>query len=182
MKIYTKTGDLGTTSLIGGKRVPKYHKRIEAYGTVDELISYVGLIRDLINENKLKENLLFIQDRLMICASIIATDCEGCNIKLPVLTEKDVEFLEKEIDKMESKLEPLKSFILPGGNSISSYVHIARTICRRAERNTLLLNKNHKVEATVIRFLNRLSDFLFVFARYILKQNGVTETKWNPKH
>jgi len=180
MKIYTKTGDTGTTSLIGGKRVPKYHDRIVAYGTVDELISYVGLIRDLINENKLKENLLFIQDRLMTCASIIATDCEGCNIILPVLNEKDVEFLEKEIDKMESQLEPLKSFVLPGGNIASSYVHIARTICRRSERNTLLLNKEHKVESIVIRFLNRLSDFLFVFARYILKQNGGTETNWTP--
>ncbi len=182
MKIYTKTGDAGTTSLIGGKRVPKYNERIEAYGTVDELISYFGLIRDIISDNALKENLLFIQDRLMTCAAIIATDCDGCNIKLPVLNESDVEFLEKEIDKMENQLEPLKSFILPGGNSISSYVHIARTVCRRAERNTIHLSQNFKVNIMVIQFLNRLSDYLFVLARYIIKINGGTETNWNPKY
>lgn len=181
MKIYTKTGDTGTTSLIGGKRVPKFNERIEAYGTVDELISYLGLVRDLLNENKLKENLLFIQDRLMICASIIATDCEDCKTKLPILNESDVKFLEIEIDKMESQLEPLKSFILPGGNAISSYIHIARTICRRAERNTLFLRKNYKVDTLVVQFLNRLSDFLFVFARYILKSNNGVETSWVPK-
>ncbi len=180
MKIYTKTGDTGTTSLIGGKRVPKFHDRIEAYGTIDELICYIGLIRDNNNDNKIKNNLLFIQDRLMTCASIIATDCEGCNVKIPLLKDTDVEFLEKEIDSLESQLEPLKSFVLPGGNPISSYCQIARTICRRAERKTLFLSQNYKVDALVIRFLNRLSDFLFVFARYTLKVNGGEETNWMP--
>lgn len=180
MKIYTKTGDKGTTSLIGGKRVPKYHKRIEAYGTVDELISYLGLIRDKLNDNHLKQNLLFVQDRLMICASIIATDCENCNKKLPVITEKDVEYLENEIDIMEAQLKPLKSFVLPGGNFVSSYVHIARTICRRAERSILLLNKKDKIDSIVIRYFNRLSDFLFVLARFVLYINGGEEIYWIP--
>ncbi len=182
MKIYTKTGDTGTTSLIGGKRVQKFHERIEAYGTVDELISHVGLLRDQITENNLKEKLLFIQDRLMTCATILATDCEGCNLKLPVLTDSDIEKLETEIDEMEKQLEPLHSFILPGGHPISSQAHICRTICRRAERHALALSQNYKVDELVIKFLNRLSDYLFVTARYISKLHNVSEVPWNPKY
>jgi cob(I)alamin adenosyltransferase len=182
MKIYTKTGDTGTTSLIGGKRVQKFHERIEAYGTVDELISHVGLLRDQIANNNLKEKLLFIQDRLMTCATILATDCEGCNLKLPVLTDSDIEKLETEIDEMEKQLEPLHSFILPGGHPISSQAHICRTICRRAERHALALSQNYKVDELVIKFLNRLSDYLFVTARFISKLHNVTEIPWNPKY
>lgn len=181
MKIYTKTGDTGTTSLIGGKRVQKFHERIEAYGTVDELISHVGLLRDQIIDNNLKEKLLFIQDRLMTCATILATDCEGCNLKLPVLTDSDIERLETEIDEMEKQLDPLHSFILPGGHPISSQAHICRTICRRAERHALALSQNYKVDELVIKFLNRLSDYLFVTARYISKLHNVTDINWNPK-
>jgi len=181
MKIYTKTGDTGTTSLIGGKRVPKYHARIEAYGTVDELISYVGLIRDTVDNEQIKNNLLFIQDKLMVCATVIATDCENCKLKLPEIINSDIEFLEKEIDAMGNKITTLKSFVLPGGNYISSYVHIARTICRRAERKTLFLSNSYKINELVIKFLNRLSDYLFVLARYILMLNNGTETYWVSK-
>jgi cob(I)alamin adenosyltransferase len=182
MKIYTKTGDTGTTSLIGGKRVPKFHERIEAYGTVDELISHIGLLRDQISDSDIKEKLLFIQDRLMTCATIIATDCEGCNLKLPVIMESDIEKLELEIDEMEKQLEPLHSFILPGGHPIVSQAHICRTVCRRAERNTLALSQNFKVDSLAIKFLNRLSDYLFVLARHISKLQNVKDISWNPKY
>ena len=182
MKIYTKTGDKGTTSLIGGKRVPKFHERIEAYGTIDELISHIGLLRDLVTNKGLKENLLFVQDRLMTCATILATDCEGCNLKLPIILESDIEILEKEIDSMENQLEPLKSFILPGGHPVVSQAHICRTVCRRAERLSLALSQDYKVDPLVLKFLNRLSDYLFVCARYISKMHNAIETPWTPKY
>lgn len=182
MKIYTKTGDSGTTSLIGGKRVPKFHERIEAYGTVDELISHLGLLRDQITEIKQKKNILIIQDRLMTCATILATDCEGCNLKLPILLETDIEFLEKEIDDMEKHLEPLKSFILPGGHPFVSQAHVCRTVCRRAERHSLALSQNYKVDRFVLKYLNRLSDYLFVTARYLSKLSGSEEIPWIPRY
>ena len=173
MKIYTKTGDSGITSLIGGKRVPKFHERIEAYGTVDELICHVALLHDLIQNPAISKSLTFIMDRLMICASILATDCEGDNIKPPKFSKNDIEILEKEIDEMEKQLEPLKSFILPGGHPTVSQCHIARAICRRAERKALVLSQNYKVDDLVLKFLNRLPDYLFVLARYIAKLNQV---------
>jgi cob(I)alamin adenosyltransferase len=182
MKIYTKTGDSGNTSLIGGKRVPKFHERIEAYGTVDELISHVGLLRDQLSNENLKEILIFVQDRLMTCATILATDCEGCNLKLPILNNSDIEKLEKEIDEMEKDLEPLHSFILPGGHPVVSQAHICRTVCRRAERHALALSQNFKVDELVIKFLNRLSDYLFVTARYISKSQSAKEIPWSPKY
>lgn len=182
MKIYTKTGDKGTTSLIGGKRVPKFHERIEAYGTVDELISHIGLLRDMVSIDEIKEKFLFIQDRLMTCATILATDCEGCNLKLPIILESDIEKLEKEIDEMENQLEPLKSFILPGGHPIVSHAHICRTICRRAERLSLALSKDFKVDPLVLKFLNRLSDYFFVVARYLSKTQNAKEIPWTPKY
>lgn len=182
MKIYTKTGDSGTTSLIGGKRVPKFHERIEAYGTVDELICHIALVRDLIQHATISEKLIFIQDRLMTCAAILATDCEDCNIKLPKFSEKDIEIIEKEIDEMEKQLEPLKSFILPGGHPTVSQCHIARTICRRAERKALALSQNYKVDDFVLKFLNRLSDYLFVLARFISKLNKANEIPWYPNY
>lgn len=182
MKIYTKTGDSGTTSLIGGKRVPKFHERIEAYGTVDELISHIGLLRDQISDNEFKEKLLFIQDRLMICATILATDCEDCNLKLPVLTESDIEKLETEIDNMEKHLEPLNTFILPGGHPMVSQAHICRTVCRRAERNALFLSQKFKVDMLVLKFLNRLSDYFFVTARLISKWYNSREIPWISKY
>ena len=182
MKIYTKTGDTGKTSLIGGKRVPKFHERIEAYGTVDELVSHIGLLRDQVNDSNLKDILLFTQDKLMTCATILATDCEGCDLKLPVITDSDIEKIEKEIDEMEKQLVPLHSFVLPGGNPIASQAHICRTVCRRAERHALALSQNFKVDEMVIKFLNRLSDYLFVTARYILKLQNVKEIPWTPKY
>lgn len=182
MKIYTKTGDSGTTSLIGGKRVPKFHERIEAYGTVDELISQMGLLHDQVTEINIKEKLLFIQDRLMICATVLATDCENCDLKLPVLAESDVEKLEMEIDQIEEQLEPISSFILSGGNPIVSQAHICRTVCRRAERHALALSQNFKVDALVLKFLNRLSDYLFVTARLLSKLHNTKEILWNPKY
>jgi cob(I)alamin adenosyltransferase len=181
MKIYTKTGDKGETSLIGGTRVPKYHDRIEAYGTVDELISYIGLIRDQkINEHTIKV-LIEIQDRLMTCASILATDCEDCKVKIPEIFEHDIEYLEKEIDEMEKDLPPLKTFILPGGHQTVSFCHIARNVCRRAERLSIKVQDQFKNSEKVIQYLNRLSDFLFVLARKLSTDLYAKETPWHPR-
>ncbi len=181
MKIYTKTGDKGETSLIGGTRVPKYHDRIEAYGTVDELISYIGLIRDQkVDEHTIKV-LIEIQDQLMTCASILATDCENCKVKIPELFESDIEYLEKEIDEMEKELPPLKSFILPGGHTTVSFCHIARNVCRRAERLSIKVQDQLKNSEKVIQYINRLSDFLFVLARKLSTDLYAKETPWNPR-
>lgn len=181
MKIYTKTGDKGETSLIGGTRVPKYHDRIEAYGTIDELISYIGLIRDQEINEHYKSVLIQIQDRLMTCASIIATDCENCKVKIPELFNTDIEALEKEIDVMETKLKPLTSFVLPGGHTTVSYCHIARNVCRRAERNSLKVKDQFKNSEKVIQYLNRLSDYLFVLSRKLSVDLGAQETPWKPR-
>lgn len=181
MKIYTKTGDKGETSLIGGTRVPKYHGRIEAYGTIDELISYIGLIRDHNIDKHIQTILIEIQDRLMTCASIVATDCENCKVKIPELYDVDIELLEKEIDEMENNLEPLKSFILPGGHPVVSFCHIARNVCRRAERNSLKVQKQFKNSDKVIQYLNRLSDYLFVLSRKLSVDLGAQEIPWKPR-
>ena len=181
MKIYTKTGDKGTTSLIGGKRVPKYNLRIEAYGTVDELISYIGLIRDQEIDPKIKTSLLEIQDKLMVVASILATDCEDCELKLPELKEKDIAFLEQEIDAMESELQPLRSFIYTGGHTTVSFCHVARTVCRRAERVTLQLSEKFLVPDDVLKYINRLSDYLFVLSRKLGKDLNINEIPWQPQ-
>lgn len=181
MKIYTKTGDKGETSLIGGTRVPKYHDRIEAYGTVDELISYIGLIRDQKIDDHAISELIEIQDRLMTCASILATDCDNCNIKIPEIYDQDIEALEKEIDNMEKDLPPLRSFILPGGHPIVSYCHIARNICRRAERISIKVQDQFKYSEKVIQYLNRLSDYLFVLSRKLSIDLFAKETAWKPR-
>lgn len=181
MKIYTKTGDKGTTSLIGGKRVPKYNIRIEAYGTVDELISYIGLLRDQNIDTRLQTNLLEIQDKLMVAAAILATDCDDCQIKLPELKEKDITFLEKEIDAMEQELPPLRSFVFTGGHTTVSFCHIARTVCRRAERISIELSEKLHVPEEVLKYLNRLSDYLFVLARKLGKDLNIKEIPWQPQ-
>jgi len=181
MKIYTKTGDKGETSLIGGTRVPKYHDRIEAYGTVDELISYIGLIRDQKIDEHIINILIEIQDRLMTCASILATDCEDCKVKIPELNVSDIELLEKEIDKMEQNLPPLSSFILPGGHTTVSYCHIARNVCRRAERNSIKVQNQFKHSEKVIQYLNRLSDYLFVLSRKLSIDLFAKEIPWKPR-
>lgn len=181
MKIYTKGGDKGTTSLIGGRRVPKYHSKIEAYGTIDELISYIGLLRDYYENDHYREVLIEIQDKLMICSSLLASDCNGCEDELPKLSEQDIETLETEIDTMENTLPHLKSFILPGGNPVVSTCHIARTVCRRAERITIRVAEEYKVDELVIKYLNRLSDFFFVLSRLISRDLKAEEIPWKPK-
>jgi len=178
-KIYTKTGDKGETSLIGGTRVPKYHDRIEAYGTVDELNSYIGLIRDQLVNNHYKEVLLEIQDRLFTAESLLAADKDTKN--LPQLKEEDILFLEKEIDEMNTQLPELHSFILPGGDVIVSHCHIARCICRRTERIIIRLATNYQVEEIIIKYINRLSDYLFVLARKLAKDLNVTESLWKAR-
>ncbi|MBT6438647.1 MAG: cob(I)yrinic acid a,c-diamide adenosyltransferase [Flavobacteriales bacterium] len=181
MKVYTKTGDAGKTSLIGGTRVFKNHIRIEAYGTVDELNSYIGLIRDQQVDNRMKATLLEIQDRLFTIGSSLASDPEKSKMKIPDLLEIDVEFLEKEIDFMNDLLPEMKSFVLPGGHQAVSFCHIARCVCRRAERISIELNQNEFVAKPVIKYLNRLSDYLFVAARQLTEQLKVEETPWKPR-
>lgn len=181
-KIYTKTGDKGQTSLIGGTRVPKYHPRIEAYGTVDELKSYIGLIRDQEIANEIKKLLIEIQDRLFTIESQLAHDPDTqLSRPLPLIHEEDVVKLEKAIDGMNEELPELSSFILPGGHVIVSHCHVARCICRRAERLSIRLSELHPVEDMNIKYLNRLSDYLFVLARKLGKDLNAPETPWKPK-
>ncbi len=179
-KIYTKTGDKGRTALIGGTRVPKYDIRIEAYGTVDELNSYVGLIRDQNIDNRSKELLLEIQNRLFTLESSLAQDEKPVARALPVLLAEDVELLEKEIDKMNEQLPDLTAFILPGGHPTVSYCHIARTVCRRAERLVIRMNEELPTDALNIQYLNRLSDYFFVLARKFSHDLGIPESPWKP--
>ncbi len=180
-KIYTKTGDKGTTALIGGTRVPKYDLRIEAYGTVDELNAYIGLLRDLDIDPHSKAILLEIQDRLFTMESSLAKDDKPAVRPLPVLHSEDVELLEKEMDKMNETLPELTAFILPGGHITVSTCHIARTVCRRAERLTLHMNETYPVDPVNIQYLNRLSDYLFVLARKFSQDFHVTESIWKPR-
>tara|TARA_R110000868_G_scaffold178900_4_gene418785 strand:+ start:523 stop:1071 length:549 start_codon:yes stop_codon:yes gene_type:complete len=181
MKIYTKKGDKGQTSLIGGRRVSKHHLRIEAYGTVDELNSYIGLIRDQDIDETSKNTLIEIQDRLFTIGSQLAAESENSKMKLPDLYENDIVFLENEIDRMDENLETMKSFILPGGHPTVSYTHITRCVCRRAERICVHLANESPVNEKVIRYLNRLSDFLFTLSRKLTKDLGATETPWVAK-
>jgi len=179
-KIYTKGGDKGQTSLLGGTRVPKYHEKIEAYGTVDELVSFLGLIRDQDIDEHYKSLLIQIQQTLFTAEAHLASDSIENTANLPELSEKDIEMLEKEIDEMNKSLPELRSFILPGGNTIVSYCHISRTICRRAERLVIKLSENYDVNDLIIKFLNRLSDYLFVLARKLLLELNGIETSWAP--
>ena len=181
MKIYTKTGDKGQTSLIGGTRVPKHHIRIEAYGTVDELNSHIGLIRDQqINEHH-KTILNEIQDRLFTIGASLASDPEKSKMKIPDLKEEDITLLENEIDKMNEALPEMRSFVLPGGHTTVSFCHIARCVCRRAERNTIHLTENEFVADLVIKYLNRLSDYLFVLSRKLTQDLNAPEIPWKPR-
>lgn len=178
-KIYTKTGDKGVTSLIGGERVPKYDGRIEAYGTVDELNSWIGLLRDQEIEKPVKEMLLEIQNNLFTLESQLAKGQGWEKTELPDLTNKDIEKLENEIDEMEKSLPQLSSFILPGGHPVVSYCHLARTVCRRAERLTIKTAENFRVDLLNIKYLNRLSDFLFVLSRKLSNDLNAEEIHWN---
>jgi len=188
MKVYTKTGDTGTTALFGGTRVPKDHARIESYGTVDELNSYVGLIRDQEINQHFKDILIEIQDRLFTVGAILATPPEKEVLKngqkrlqnLGII-ESDIELLEKEIDSMEDSLPQMTHFVLPGGHTTVSYCHIARCVCRRAERLAVHLSHNEPVANIAIKYLNRLSDYLFVLARKLSKELNADEVKWIPR-
>ena len=183
MKIYTKTGDKGTTSLIGGTKVPKSHLRIEAYGTVDELNSYIGLCKDLLSDVHGKKTLQEVQDRLFTIGSSLACDpVKEPKMKIPDLKEADIELLEKEMDTMNDLLPDMKNFILPGGHSTLSHLHIARCICRRAERCCVRLKlESGEAEETIIKYLNRLSDYLFVLSRYTGHQMNIEEIPWKAR-
>lgn len=183
IKIYTKTGDLGKTSLIGGTKVPKSHIRIESYGTVDELNSYVGLVNDHISDTHTKTILKEIQDRLFTIGSSLACDPEKEPLmKIPDLKESDINLLEREIDKMNESLPEMKNFILPGGHVAVSTTHIARCVCRRAERICVSMLENEMfVELLVIKYLNRLSDYLFVLARYAAHLLNIKEIAWKAR-
>lgn len=181
MKIYTKKGDSGTTGLIGGTRLPKHHIRIESYGTVDELNSYTGLLRDLIPDKSMVEVLLEIQDRLFTIGSHLAADPVKSKMQLPQLFESDITFLEKQIDAMDALLEPMKFFVLPGGHPTVSHCHIARCVCRRAERLITHLSENETVNPLIGAYMNRLSDFLFMLSRKLTADLGAVETPWKPR-
>jgi cob(I)alamin adenosyltransferase len=181
MKIYTKTGDDGTTSLFGGKRVSKSDLRIDTYGTVDELNSWIGVLRDQSINNSRQEILVEIQDRLFTLGSILATEPGNTKVKIPSLLESDIDFLEKLMDEMDSKLEPMRSFVLPGGHQSISFGHVARTVCRRAERLTIALGKIDPIDGMVIKYLNRLSDYLFVLCRMMSQELMAEETPWKPR-
>jgi cob(I)alamin adenosyltransferase len=177
-KIYTKKGDKGETSLIGGSRVPKSDQRIEAYGTLDELNSFVGLIRDFSVDQEQKDTIGSIQSHIFIAESIYAADSEATLVNLPKLAENDIELLEYEIDRMNEQLPVLKNFIIPGGHPVVSYCHIARTVCRRAERLLVRIDSKDHDHELVIKYVNRLSDYLFVLARFVGRELGIGEQIW----
>lgn len=188
MKIYTKTGDKGTTSLFGGTRVPKHHIRIESYGTLDELNSHIGLIRDQEIDSHSKKTLIHIQENLFTLGAILATDPDKAVLKsgkerlnIPKIDHKDIEELEIEMDKMNESLPDMTHFILPGGHPTVSFCHIARCVCRRAERLAVALNEIEPIDENALIYLNRLSDFLFVLARKLSKDLQAEEIKWIPK-
>ena len=179
-KIYTRTGDQGETSLFGGKRLPKNHLRIDAYGTVDELNSHIGLVRDSVTMGEIRDLLKEVQDRLFTIGSNLASDPDK-PLAVPDVKEADIEILEKEMDRMNDELPELKNFILPGGHPTVSFCHIARCVCRRAERLAVALSQEESVNEIIIRYLNRLSDYLFVLARYLARQLDVEEVTWTAR-
>jgi cob(I)alamin adenosyltransferase len=181
MKVYTKTGDDGTTGLFGGARIPKHHIRIESYGTVDELNSYIGLLRYRDIDPTSQEVLAEIQDRLLTIGSVLASDPSKENLKTPDVQESDIAVLEIEIDRMNESLPEMRSFVLPGGNDTVGFCHIARCVCRRAERLAVLLNEKEPISSIVIKYLNRLSDYLFVLSRKLTVDDGLEETPWKPR-
>jgi len=181
MKIYTKTGDGGKTSLLGGTRVAKYHLRIESYGTVDELNAHLGMLRSMEIREDLVKDLTSIQDRLFTIGSHLASEPGDRKFKIPEIKDSDVLFLENKIDEMDSELEPMKNFVLPGGHPIIAQAHITRCVCRRAERITQHLNAESDVIEVIPIYLNRLSDYLFVLSRKLSTDLGVKETPWIPK-
>lgn len=181
MKIYTKKGDKGQTSLIGGTRVPKSSIRIESYGTVDELNSYLGLVRDQEIDKEYIRQILEIQDRLFTIGSHLASDPEKAKMKIPGLFDQDIINLEHWMDEMDKELPEMRSFVLPGGHTTVSHTHVARCICRRAERIIVDLGSQDHVEEIVPQYMNRLSDYLFVLSRKLTQDLGVEESPWTPR-
>lgn len=187
MKIYTKTGDKGTTQLVGGTRVPKHHLRIEAYGTLDELLSHIGLLRDSITDTNIQNDLISIQNQLFTLGTFIALDPEKAvlangkkRLDIRDLEQDDISFLEQRIDAMNKDLPPLQFFILPGGHPTVSFCHIARTVCRRAERRMTELYAAQPFDDKYLQYVNRLSDYLFVLARKLSLDFKVKEIPWKP--
>jgi cob(I)alamin adenosyltransferase len=178
MKVYTKKGDKGQTQLLGGSIIDKDHVKLECYGTIDELNSFIGNIYDQDLKEFHKEILLNIQNQLFNLGSVISFDGKKDKIKLPNITANNIEMLETAIDKMEESLPMLKNFILPSGHPTTSKCHIARTVCRRAERNLVTLSKTSEIDNLHLQYLNRLSDYLFVLARAVLKENNTEEIEW----
>ncbi|HEX6914769.1 MAG TPA: cob(I)yrinic acid a,c-diamide adenosyltransferase [Chitinophagaceae bacterium] len=183
IKIYTKTGDAGKTSLIGGTKVPKSHIRIDSYGTIDELNSFIGMVSDQMPQQALKDVLKQIQDRLFTIGAALACDPQKDSLmKIPDLKEEDILFLEREIDRMNEALPEMKNFILPGGHLAVSTTHVARCVCRRAERICVSMQETGEfIEILVLKYLNRLSDYLFVLARYAGQLLNATEVAWKPR-
>lgn len=181
MKIYTKTGDDGTTALFGGKRVSKAELRIECYGTVDELNSWMGVMRDQEVNRSRTGDLVEIQDRLFTIGSILAVEPGNTKVKVPQLSAADMTFLEQRIDSMETRLAPMKVFVLPGGHPSVSFGHVTRTVCRRAERLIIALHQEEPVEPQVLTYMNRLSDYLFVLCRTMTSELQTPETPWKPR-
>lgn len=181
MKVYTKKGDAGETALLGGRRVSKSHMRIEAYGTLDELNAFVGLLRDHVSLENTIEQLLEIQDRIFTIGSHMAMDKEDSKMKLPDIRKTDITDLEQWIDEMEAELEPMRSFVLPGGHVTLSYCHVARTVCRRVERATVSLAHEEHINPDILSYINRLSDYFFMLGRFLAKSLEIKETPWQPK-
>ena len=181
MKVYTRKGDEGKTGLIGGTRVPKFALRIDAYGTVDELNSYLGLLRDKAVDESAKLMIITIQDRLFTIGSWLASDPEKGKMQLPEILKEDITLLEEEIDKMDEELEPMRFFVLPGGHETVSFCHITRCVCRRAEHLVTELNEESKLNPLIMAYLNRLSDYLFVYGRFVSAKLGAEEIPWKPK-
>ncbi len=180
MKIYTKTGDQGKTSLLGGSRVAKYHLRIEAYGTVDELNSALGLLRSMEVGERIQGILVEIQNKLFTIGSLLASEPGEPKIKLPKLSENDIVYLEEKIDEMDETLPPMRNFVLPGGHPAVAQAHVARCVCRRAERIVLHLKDESDVRPEIPIFLNRLSDFFFVLSRKLSQDLDAEEIPWIP--
>jgi len=188
LKIYTKTGDKGTTALFGGTRVPKHHIRIESYGTIDELNSHIGLIRDQDIDQLHKNTLMHIQDRLFTIGAVLATDPKKAvlkngeqRLKIPRISQDDIKRLENEMDSMEASLPPMTHFVLPGGHQTVSFCHIARTVCRRAERLAAHLHELEPFQEETLMYINRLSDYLFVLARKLAHALNAEEIEWIPQ-
>ncbi len=181
-KVYTKTGDKGQTSLIGGTRVSKSDIRIEAYGTVDELNSFIGLLRDHISQHEQHQTLIKIQTELFVVGALLAEDKEKNKMKLPELKAEAAAFLEKEIDRMDEQLPPMKHFVLPGGHPAVSVAHVCRTVCRRAERRVIELSSTYQCDLEhIIKYLNRLSDYFFVLSRKLAHDFKANEVPWIPE-